>query len=237
MVLDLEAIQDASIPLSPRAKEDSIPPPPCWEIVCVGVALLENYEICDLAYVGGDREEGILHGVARLLSENKAEPFPEHTLVTWNGRGFDLPVICARAMRHGLQLPFWSARGWHYRYSEEHHIDLMDFWSAFGGSPRIGLTQAAKLIGLPGKREGEDGKSVASMISEGRIADVQRYCLADVVQTAGVFLRTEFFRGRMTRDKYREAAAKLLAHAAKEADLEWITLQADLKTFLLDSHT
>lgn len=221
-----------------RHHPGEFPPPPCWKIVCIGVAILTSKgEIEDLACLKGDDEEALIKEVARILSEDKSAPFPEHDVVTFNGRGFDLPVLCARAARYGIQLPYWSSR-WHYRYREEPHFDLLDYWSAYGGSPRVSLSQMSKLFGLPGKREGEDGNSVAAMIAEGRLQDVRHYCLSDVVQTAGVYLRTQHFRGKLTRDEYRTAALRLLeacegAFAPAEA-LSWISEKTDRRVFLLE---
>lgn len=211
-------------------------PPPCHKIVCAGVALLtDTYELEDLACVEGDSEEAILRELARLFSEDKTQPFAEHTVVTFNGRGFDLPVIAARAARYGIVLPYWSSR-WHYRYAEDPHFDLLDFWSAYGGSPKVSLSQMSHLFGLPGKREGETGASVAAMISEGRLEDVKRYCLSDVVQTAGVFLRTQLFRGKLHKDVYRRAAHRLLeaCEGAFGLGLEWVSEKTDRKVFLLE---
>jgi hypothetical protein len=221
-----------------RPHSGSFPPPPCWKVVCVGIATLtERGLLDDLACLEGESEEEILCEVHRVFSEDKTRPFPEHDVITFNGRMFDIPVLTMRAARYGIQLPFWSSK-WHYRYAESPHFDLLDFWTAYGGSPRVSLMQMGRLFGLPGKREGEDGASVAAMIQEDRLLDVQHYCLSDVIQTAGIFLRTEFFRGRLDRHSYRAAAMRLLA-ACEGAfvsydALGWISEKTNRRLFLLE---
>ena len=81
-------------------------------------------------------------------------------LVSWNGSGFDLPVLHYRALRHGVNAHrYWEAgesdRDFRYNnyLSRYHwrHIDLMDVLSGYGASGRASLELAAQLIGLPGK--------------------------------------------------------------------------------------
>lgn len=131
------------------------------------------------------------------------------TVVTWNGRQFDLPVLNLRALKLGVPWPWYYAeRGVRYRYSEEGHVDLMDVFSDYGACRFAKLDEIAKLIGLPGKTD-MDGSKVADIVALGddaaRMAEVRRYCGHDVLQTALVFIRSRFHMGRVTPEGYKDS--------------------------------
>jgi len=136
------------------------------------------------------------------------------TFVTWNGRGFDLPVISLRSLKLGVSCKWYYAdRDVRYRFSQEGHLDLMDFLSDYGAARNMKLGDVARLVGLPGKTD-MTGASVYSVYMdtvaragereycEGRMREVGRYCLQDSVQTALIFLRTRFHLGKVDRDEY-----------------------------------
>jgi predicted PolB exonuclease-like 3'-5' exonuclease len=131
-------------------------------------------------------------------------------LVTYNGRSFDLPVIALRSLCHGVSLGwYYREKNVRYRYSEEGHLDLCD-WLADHGATRSGSLDAiARLIGLPGK-VGVDGSQVEGLYKAGELGAIQRYCLADVTQTALLFLRFRLLQGMLRPEAYQEAARALI---------------------------
>jgi 3'-5' exonuclease len=146
-------------------------------------------------------EAGIVHEFWR-----RVEVFPG-TLVSFNGRAFDLPVLELQALRYGCQAPryFNEKYGHRYRYSEERHYDLFDFLSNAGASRiRGGFNLLARLIGLPGKTW-VDGSMIQGLWDAGRLDAVHAYCRQDVIQTYGLFLRIELMRGRLTPHAYQAA--------------------------------
>lgn len=127
------------------------------------------------------------------------------TLVSWNGGGFDLPVLNYRALRHRIQAHrYWEtgeedpAFRWNNYLSRFHwrHVDLMDVLSGFQGRGRVRLDNMAQLLGLPGKL-GMTGERVWEAHLEGRVGDIRNYCETDVVNTYLVYLRFELLRGRL----------------------------------------
>jgi predicted PolB exonuclease-like 3'-5' exonuclease len=86
----------------------------------------------------------------------------------------------------------------------------MDFLADFGAARPAKLDAVARLVGMPGKW-GVEGKDIGPMIHAGKLAEVQAYCLSDVVQTSAIFLRMELVRGRIDRDRYGTAMSRLLA--------------------------
>ena len=128
------------------------------------------------------------------------------TLVTWNGRTFDLPVLAVRALHHGVPWGwYYDSRDLRYRYSAEGHLDLMDFWSDYGACRPMKLGDAARLVGLPGKTD-MDGSKVAGVVAEDsggkEEISVARYCLQDAVQTALLFVRSRHHLGFVGADGY-----------------------------------
>ena len=132
------------------------------------------------------------------------------TLVSWNGAGFDLPVLHYRALRHGIVAPrYWEAgdedqafRSNNYlsRYHWR-HLDLMDVLSSFQGRARVSLDSMAQLLGLPGKL-GMSGQGVWEAHLAGRTADIRNYCETDVLNTYLIYLRFELMRGRLMHDQH-----------------------------------
>jgi predicted PolB exonuclease-like 3'-5' exonuclease len=135
-------------------------------------------------------------------------------LVTWNGRGFDLPVLSMRSLKHGIPFEWYYAiRDMRYRYSTTGHLDLMDFLADYGAAKPMKLGDAARLIGLPGKTD-MTGASVHDMVRASRksphiasekMDEVGRYCWQDAIQTALIFLRTRFHLGKINKDEYNHS--------------------------------
>ena len=124
-------------------------------------------------------------------------------IVSWNGSGFDLPVLHYRALLHGIQ----CARYWEtgdedrsFRYNSYlgrfhwRHIDLMDVLSGYQPRLRAPLDDIAVMLGFPGKM-GLKGDQVWPMFREGRLADIRNYCETDVLNTYLVYLRFQYMRG------------------------------------------
>jgi len=146
------------------------------------------------------------------------------TLVSFNGRGFDLPVLEARALKYGLSLPryFGSAQSRgafrSNRYSDLYHIDICDFLSNFGAVQRRGSLDAlAKLVGLPGKYT-IAGEDVEYLYRQGRMKEINQYCMTDVLQTYLLFLRVELLRGRLDSSAHEAACRAARAYLEERAE-------------------
>ena len=133
-------------------------------------------------------------------------------LVSWNGGGFDLPVLHYRAMRHGIQAPrYWETGDednsfrWNNYLSRFHwrHLDLMDVISGFQNRARASLSDMADLLGFPGKL-GFSGAKVWDTYLAGDLAAIRNYCETDVLNTWLVYLRFQLMRGRLTVQEHGE---------------------------------
>ena len=125
------------------------------------------------------------------------------TLVSFNGRGFDIPLLELAAFRYGIPIPQWFAMGTktfdqpRYRYNMEVHLDLHDILTN-NGATRFngGLNLAASLLGKPGKMDTQ-GFMVQDMYDAGRLSEINDYCRCDVLDTYFVFLRTMVLAGSL----------------------------------------
>ena len=131
-------------------------------------------------------------------------------LVSWNGSGFDLPVLHYRALRHGIAAPrYWeigeedSSFKWNNYLNRFHwrHVDVMDVLSGYQGRGRASLQNVAMLLNLPGKL-GMSGDKVWDCWLEGGIEQIRNYCETDVLNTFLVYLRFQLIRGHLTKEHY-----------------------------------
>ncbi|HEY4128700.1 MAG TPA: 3'-5' exonuclease [Gammaproteobacteria bacterium] len=147
-------------------------------------------------------------------------------LVSWNGSGFDLPVLNYRALRHGISAPrFWEmgesdqSYKWNNYISRYHwrHTDLMDVLAMFQGRGGAPLDEMAQLCGFPGKL-GMHGSQVWEQWLKGNIAGIRDYCETDTLNTYLLYLRFELLRGNLSDEEYRRECAvvrETLKKAAK----------------------
>jgi predicted PolB exonuclease-like 3'-5' exonuclease len=164
---------------------------PHHRIVTIGVAWLDpQSDRFRLGTCGGDSpdERTQLQELFAILGKSRPSP----RLVSWNGGGFDLPVIRYRAMAHGLAAPElyrhdgeWKWNNYQNRYHDM-HVDLMDVLSGYGASARVGLGTLSEVVGLVGKRFVDE--PVHAHWLRGEHALVREYCKLDVVETLLLFL-------------------------------------------------
>jgi predicted PolB exonuclease-like 3'-5' exonuclease len=124
-------------------------------------------------------------------------------LVTFNGRGFDLPLLELAAFRYGI------CAQEHYLARDRYRgpIDLMDMMTNFGGTKLVGgLDLLAKLIGKPGKMD-VSGDRVYAMYREGKLQEINDYCLCDTLDTYFIFLRTRVLTGDISVEREAELVA------------------------------
>jgi len=145
------------------------------------------------------------------------------TLVSWNGGGFDLPVLHYRALLHGVSAPrYWDAGEedqsfrWNNYLNRFHsrHTDLMDVLAGYQARANAPLDEVASMLGFPGKM-GMSGAKVWENYQAGDIEGIRNYCETDVLNTYLVYLRFELMRGNLSEDHYEQEYA-LLQKSLKE---------------------
>ena len=175
------------------------------KVVAVSVALRtgDTFKVWSLGDVDADEPDLIgrfFEGLQRYRP----------VLVSWNGSGFDLPVLHYRSMLHGIQAQqYWDTGEddrefkWNNYLSRFHwrHIDLMDVLSGFQVRARAPLDAIAVMLGFPGKL-GMSGDKVLESYQAGDLPGIRNYCETDVLNTYLVYLRFELMRGNLSPDQY-----------------------------------
>ena len=138
-------------------------------------------------------------------------------LVSWNGSGFDLPVLHYRSLLHGVSSPrYWEMgdedRSFRYNnyLSRFHwrHIDLMDVLSGFQPRAKASLNDIAVMLGFPGKL-GMKGDQVWDRYQQGEIEKVRGYCETDALNTYLIFLRFQYIRGLLDQQQLQSEYARV----------------------------
>src|SRR6476660_4416373 len=149
-------------------------------------------------------------------------------LVSWNGGGFDLPVLHYRGLQHGAVAgKYWDMGedDREYKYnnyiSRYHmrHLDLMDLLAMYQPKNNAPLDAMAKLCGFPGKL-GMDGSQVYTAFKEGKLEDIRRYCETDVMNTYLLYCRFQKMRGGFTDAEYEQEIALIKETLAGLAEAE-----------------
>ena len=135
-------------------------------------------------------------------------------VVSWNGGGFDLPVLHYRGLIHGVVASrYWDLGDgdyadsrdfkWNNYISRYHtrHLDLMDLLAMYQPRANAPLDDMARLCGFPGKL-GMDGSQVWPAYQAGQLADIRDYCETDAANTYLVYLRFQLMRGSLTPAEY-----------------------------------
>lgn len=153
------------------------------------------------------------------------EHYGKPTLITFNGRTYDLPVLELAGFRYGLSLPGWfqsedkSFTQPRNRYNQLSHLDLMDLMTNFGASRLMGgLNLLANLIGKPGKTT-IDGSQVQGLYDAGELEQINNYCRCDVLDTYFVFLRSRVLLGKLKLEEEHQLVLETKHWLEERAEL------------------
>lgn len=197
-------------------------------VVAISCALRERdsfrvWSLGDAATGEGELIQRFFDGVEKYTPQ----------LVSWNGGGFDLPVLHYRGMMHNVRASRYWDQGdgeyndsrdfkWNNYISRYHarHLDLMDVLAAYQPRANAPLDDFSRLLGFPGKI-GVGGAQVWPAWQEGRIAEIRNYCEADVANTHLVFLRYQLMRGALSSEEYDQEVALVRETVAQSGEPHW----------------
>jgi 3'-5' exonuclease len=191
-------------------------------VVAIAAAFREGdrFNLWSLGEEGSSEEE-----LVRRFFEGVERYSP--TLVSWNGSGFDLPVLHYRAMLHGVSAPrYWDTgdEDRSFRYNNYlgrfhwRHIDLMDVLAGYQGRAFVPLDQMAGMLGFPGKM-GMTGADVWGHFRAGNVESVRAYCETDVLNTYLVFLKFQHMRGHLQDAQLRQELDQVRNHLQSSENL------------------
>ena len=225
-LLGLDGLDDAAVSQAMSAQRQQLrgndfQPPHLHRVVAISIVLVQKDELKVMSL--GAEQDGEAEIVRQFFRGiDKYRP----VLVSWNGSGFDLPVLHYRALKHGIAAPkYWQTDGeakWdNYlgRYGFR-HTDLMDVLALYNGRNYAPLHEMAVLLGLPGKL-GMDGSQVASAFTAGRIAEIRAYCETDVLNTYLIYLRFLLMRGQLDAAQYEAEVGRAREFLAQSGAAHW----------------
>lgn len=200
-----EQVLEAVMSLSRAQRNTEFLPLYLQRVVCISVVLRTPSRF--MVWSLGEESSGEAELITRFFEGiDKYTP----SLVSWNGSGFDLPVLHYRALLHGISAPrYWETgeNDTQFRYnnylSRYHyrHLDLMDVLASYNARAFAPLDGIATLLGFPGKM-GQSGASVAEQFFSGEIKAIRNYCETDVLNTYLIYLRFQLLRGMITKAEY-----------------------------------
>jgi len=176
---------------------------PLQRIVCISALYIKDGKL-SLFSLTADKfsEKDILAKFFRAFSD--VETLPQ--LISWNGSGFDIPVLIYRAMQYDLSAPWLFEEGERIKNMRfdnyvnrfhTRHLDLMDRFSQYGASRREAMDIVASLYGLPGKTD-VDGSMVGALVESGDWQTLSIYCESDVMNTWLIYLRWLRLTGQLS---------------------------------------
>lgn len=235
VVYDFEAVIDQDNPPPEGSDPEKVPAVAHLEIVSGAIIALvldglrTRVQTPRLLGTPTFGEVAILHDFVTMVGKHRP------VLVSWNGRGFDLPLVIARCVRHGIVAPWLWDRDFEDRYRGTNHIDLQDSVSLRGAGRPSRMAAFACLTGFPGK-VGVDGSDVERLWNGGEAGQnaVRDYNLGDIASEAAILLRVLMCRGDITRDEYLAAGRALLEHVDNDARLVALRNLIDRKRFLME---
>ncbi len=206
-----EAVQRYRQELMEQHQSDFIPYTFQLPISVVIAKVSDDFRLLDLVALDEPRYR------PHVITENfwrGWEAYRRPTLVTFNGRTFDLPMLELAAFRYGLSLPGWfdtQSKAYEQRrnrYNLASHLDLHDVLTNFGATRfNGGLNLAANLLGKPGKMDVQ-GHMVQDLFDDGKLAQITDYCRCDVLDTYFVFLRACVLLGQLTLAREQQLIAE-----------------------------
>ncbi len=244
LVFDIESVADAELVAKIRYSGESIEP--AEAVRRYRTELMAKYESDFIPYtfqLPVSVAVGKVSGDYRLIDvvvldepEFRPHVITEHfwrgwekyrrpTLVSFNGRGFDVPLLELAAFRYGVSVPGWFHTGGksfeqpRNRYNTKAHIDLCELLTNFGCTRFTGgLNLAANLLGKPGKMDVQ-GDMVQDLYDAGRLAEINDYCRCDVLDTYFVFLRSLVLTGKLPLEKEQQLIAGTKAWLEQQSEV------------------
>lgn len=178
-------------------------------------------------------------------------------LVSFNGRGFDLPVLTLRSMRYNISAyayfeqnnPAHNKTKWdnyRQRYSEIFHTDLFDSLGQFGAVRALNLNTLCRMLDMVGKYDmsGEQvyqtylGGENTLETKKAALGTINHYCHSDVLNTYWLYLKYELLKGTLLENDYYALLVEFCEKLPKDkpySDIFTHTLKKHIESYKVDS--
>lgn len=140
---------------------------------------IEDFEEDNIKYSCGSEKE-ILEKFWKAMSH-------ANRFVTFNGRGFDCPVLMLRSAMNNVK-PTRNLMP--YRYKTDFHVDLLEQMTFYNAYRKFNLDFYCKAFGIKSpKSEGMNGHDVRPAFEAGEYEKIAKYCAGDLWATRELYLR------------------------------------------------
>lgn len=187
-----------------------------------------------------NREEILLSEFSAFI--NKYTP----RLISFNGRGFDMPLIGVRALKYHTNLQGYYEvenqnlgknkwENYRQRYSERFHLDLLEALGNYGAARALNLDSLCKMSGIVGKFEVSGSQVYELIYKDNDLAKVDFYCQSDVLNTYWLYLKYELTRAMITTNDYVANLEKMkekLPHDAPYKDIFTKYIENEITKFV-----
>lgn len=209
---DKEVSQKA-FQLQKEKTSSSFLPLPCHKVISICAVITDDYGVFEkVSCIDGDNEKDLVENFLNFI--NKKNP----KLVTFNGRGFDIPLLLLRAMKYSLCVPAYFETdnrvlnktkwdNYRYRFSDRFHVDLMDHISEFGAVRGLNLDLLCSMMGIAGKFD-ISGDKVFELYYDDGVDKIKEYCQSDVLNTYWLYLKYELLKGNLLKSDYLNTLLK-----------------------------
>ncbi|WP_104760469.1 3'-5' exonuclease [Helicobacter cetorum] len=206
------------------------------EIISISAVIGDDYgKFIKVGNFGKDKENFVSE--KELLEDffhyfNSKKP----RLVSFNGRGFDMPLLTLKALKYNLSLEaFYNQENkwenYRSRYSEQFHLDLMDSLSHYGSVRGLNLNGICAMTNIPGKFD-MSGDLVHAIYYDTTLNEVEKkstidsYCQSDVLNTYWLFLKYEVLKGALSKEQYIEMLQDFLEKLPKNMSYSSVFMNA-----------
>jgi predicted PolB exonuclease-like 3'-5' exonuclease len=206
-----------------KEKGTSFLPLPYHKIVVISAVLAdENAKVKKITSIVSKSEEEILKKFLNFIDEKNPK------LISFNGRGYDIPLVFLRAMKYNLSCPAFFEQenyqlnitkweNYRSRYSEKFHLDLYEVFGNFGAVKSISLDVVSQMVGFPGKSD-LSGKDVLEFFYNGKIEEIAHYCESDALNTYLLFLKYRLLKGEINKGEFLRLLKALLENLASQQE-------------------
>ncbi|ASM35111.1 polysaccharide biosynthesis protein [Campylobacter sputorum subsp. bubulus] len=191
------------------------------KVVAISAVLADDFgKFIRVNTISGSNEKEKISDFINFI--NKKNP----RLASFNGRGFDLPMLMIRAMKYNIQAPAYFEinnkefnktkwENYRSRYDGVFHLDLLDHISDFRAVSGLSLDMLCKTLNLPGKYD-THGDQVTELFYDDKLDEIYQYCESDTLNTYWLFLKYELLRGNITIQDYANNISTMSEYLQKE---------------------
>lgn len=183
---------------------------PLHKIACLSMLWVDEHHIKLKSFSLNEMSEKQILSTFFNIFEQGQSSYNLPNIVSWNGSGFDIPVMLYRAMHHKLSAPAFMKEDGDMKYNNylsryhTRHLDLMDKMTLYSGFTRQPLDLVSGLCGFAGKMD-IDGSMVVDLVKSNDWNSLTTYCESDVLNTWLVYLRWQLLSGHISEEMVDQA--------------------------------